>query len=197
MDDIDYSGMSKAERKKLKKERKGIEKERERTERDRKRRNRKIRKYGIIILIIVGIIAFFYWRSIPPKNAPIMEITPESYNFGQVSQAKGTVSTTMTIRNIGVGDLILKNMDTTCGCTSAAIVKNGIEGPRFSMSMHGTNPKDWREIIPAGQSVELKVYYDPNVHREMRGSFKRSVMVYSNDPMNKMKEVQISGIQAD
>ncbi len=193
----DYPNLSKSQRKKLKKERKIQEKEDERKVRAKKKRNRKIKKYSIIILIILGVIGFFYIRSIPPKNAPIIEISPETHNFGAVSQAKGTVSAIMTIKNVGVTDLILNNMDTSCGCTSAAIVKDGIEGPKFSMSMHGTNPTNWQEVIAPGDTLELKVYYNPNVHKEMRGAFTRSVMIYSNDPRYKMKEAKISGIQGD
>ena len=152
---------------------------------------------GVIIILALLAGGFYYLRSISLKDAPLIEITPSSYNFGSVSQAKGTVSTIMTIRNNGATALVLNNMDSSCGCTSAAVVYNGLEGPRFSMSMHGTNPKNWQQVIPPGSFVELKVYYDPNVHREMRGSFTRSIMIYSNDPRNKIKEVKVSGVQTD
>jgi hypothetical protein len=103
----------------------------------------------------------------------------------------------MTIRNKGISDLILKNMDSSCGCTSASVIYKGVEGPKFSMAMHGTNPKNWKQVIPAGDSAELKVYYNPNVHREMRGPFTRSIVIYSNDPKNRIKNVDISGVQTD
>lgn len=158
---------------------------------------KKIRNYGIIVIIILIIGGFFYWRLIPPKNAPQIVIEPGEYNFGVVSQAEGTVSGSVMINNIGNEPLVLKNMDTSCGCTSAAVVKDDVEGPRFSMAMHGTNPKNWKQVIPPGDSVELKIYYNPNVHKELRGSVRRSVFVYSNDPRNKVTEVVINANQVD
>lgn len=158
---------------------------------------KKIINYCIMFVTVLAVSGLLYWWLVPPKNAPIIEITPSSYNFGTVSQAEGVVSGTMTITNKGNEVLILKKMDTSCGCTSAAVVYNGVEGPKFSMAMHGTNPKDWKQAILPGDSAELKVYYDPNVHSDLRGSVRRSVFVYSNDPRNKREEVVIIANQVD
>lgn len=161
------------------------------------KQKRKMKTYGIILLIILVIGGLYYWRSIPPKNAPIIEIEPSIYNFGPVSQAGGVVSAMMMITNVGTENLIINNMDTSCGCTSASIVFNEVEGPKFGMSMHGTNPKNWRQIIPPGESAELKVYYDPNVHKTMRGPVTRTASIYSNDPRNKVMMVTIKANQVD
>ena len=161
------------------------------------KQKKRIRNYGIMLFVLLIVAGFIYWRSTPPKDAPKIEIEPSTFNFGSVSQAKGTVSTTMSIFNRGNEPLVLKNIDTSCGCTSASIVYKGVEGPRFSMAMHGTNPKDWKQVIPPGDSAELKIYYNPNVHKDMRGSVRRSVSVYSNDPRNKVKEVVINANQID
>ncbi len=161
------------------------------------RQKKRIRNYGVIIIIVLAITGFFYWRSIPPKNAPIIEIEPSSYDFGMVSQAEGVVSATIGIANKGNEPLIINKIDTSCGCTSAAVIYKGVEGPRFSMAMHGTNPKDWRQVIQPGEPAELRIYYDPNVHKELRGPVRRSVFIYSNDPRDKVKEIAISANQAD
>ena len=161
------------------------------------RQKKKIKNYAIIVIILLAVGGMYYWWTTPPANAPIMEITPASYDFGMVSQAKGVVSTTMKISNTGSKDLILDNMDTSCGCTSASIISDGKEGAKFSMAMHGTNPKNWQEIIKPGESVQLKVYYDPNVHKDMRGAVTRSVMIYSNMPRQSKTEVTIYANQVD
>lgn len=191
----DYSNMTKAEKKKLKKQRKLEEKEKERSERQRGQRNRKIKNYGILFLVILAVVGFFYWRSIPPENAPIISVEPTLYDFGTVSQAKGIVSTTLDIYNRGNQDLVLRDMDTSCMCTTAAVIANGVEGPKFGMRSHGTNPKDWEQVIPPGESVQLKIYYNPNAHKDLKGSVTRSISLYSNDPMNKKKEVKIKAFQ--
>ena len=158
---------------------------------------KKIIRYVIIFIFVLLVAGFLYWRLTPPKNAPRIYIEPSTFNFGPVSQANGVVSTIIKITNTGNEGLIINNMDTSCGCTSASIVYKGEEGPRFGMSAHGTNPKGYRLTIPPGDSADLKVYYDPNVHKDLRGLVRRSVSVYSNDPRNKVEEVVISANQVD
>ncbi len=156
---------------------------------------KKYRNYTFFLILVLAIAAFFYWRSMPLENAPIIVITPDYHNFGMVSTAKGEVSALLAISNNGTEALVIRNMDTSCGCTSASIVSNGEEGPKFSMSMHGTNPKNWQQVIPPGKSVQLKVYYNPRVHKDLRGAVTRSVSIFSNDPRHRKKEVTITANQ--
>ncbi len=162
-----------------------------------KKQKKKLTIFGVLIIIILLGSMFYYFKSISLKDAPIIEITPSSYNFGTVSQAKGTVNAEVTITNKGASDLIINNIDTSCGCTSASIIYNGVEGPKFSMSMHGTNPKNWKQVIPPGKTAKLKVDYNPNVHRNLRGAVTRSVFIFSNDPRHRNKEMKISAYQVD
>lgn len=187
--------LTRAKRRELKMKRKKQEREEKLKSKERKKQFKNLMNYGAAIVILLLVISFFYMRSIPPKNAPVIDINPESYEFGFVSQNNGAVSTTMTITNTGTENLILNNMDTSCGCTSASIVDDGKEGPRFSMAMHGTNPAEWQQVVAPGESVELKVYYDPNVHKNLHGTVTRSVFIYSNDWRNPKKEVRISATQ--
>lgn len=139
-----------------------------------------------------------YIKSKAPDNPPKIEIENPIYNLGTISQADGVVSTTFTIKNTGGSDLIIDNMDTSCGCTSASIIYKGQEGPKFSMSMHGDNPEDYSLTIPPGESAQLKVYYDTMAHGkqkkpEMR--ITREVTIISNDPIDFQKKVRIELIQ--
>ncbi|NOZ58420.1 MAG: DUF1573 domain-containing protein, partial [Euryarchaeota archaeon] len=93
-----------------------------------------------------------------PGGTPELVITPEAYDFGRVSVRGGEVSTLFLIENLGDGDLIIDDMDTSCACTSATVVYNGEEGPRFNMREHGTNPQWWSQRIPPGERAYLKVY---------------------------------------
>lgn len=156
---------------------------------------KKYKNYMLFLVLVLVIASFFYWRSIPLENVPIIVITPSHYNFGMVSTAKGEVSTLIEISNNGTQALVINNIDTSCGCTSASIVDDGEEGPRFSMSMHGTNPKNWQQVIPPGKSVQLKVYYNPKVHKDLRGAVTRSIFIFSNAPRHRKTEVTISANQ--
>jgi hypothetical protein len=128
-----------------------------------------------------------------PAERPIISITPQKYDFGKVSQKKGVVTTFFEIKNKGSKDLIIDRLETSCGCTSASIVWQGKEGPKFNMPGHGINEKikDWKVIIPPGETAQLKVYYDPNFHKDFQGFAIREIYVYSNDPIDFQKKVQI------
>ncbi len=135
-----------------------------------------------------------YIKSKAPDNPPKIELDKQKYDFGTISQSDGVVTTMFTIKNTGGSDLIIDNMDTSCMCTSASLIYNGVEGPTFSMSMHGDNPKDYSLAIPPGESALLKVYYDPMAHGkqdtpEIRVT--REITIISNDPVDFQKNVRI------
>ena len=134
----------------------------------------------------------------PKKRAKIV-VAPDSLDLGDVSQKKGVVTTLFEIKNEGSDDLVIERMETSCGCTSAAIVYQGKEGPKFNMPGHGINEKikGWQVVIPSGETAQLKVYYDPNVHQEFRGAAVREVSIFSNDPVDFEKKVQIELRQVD
>ena len=129
------------------------------------------------------------------EGTPKMIISPESHDFGTVSVRGGEVSTSFVIENRGDGDLVISDMETSCSCTSATIVYNGKEGPRFNMREHGTNPKGWSQRIHPGEKAYLKVYYSPTVHPDIRGEVIRFVTLYTNDPQNQVTKVYIRVVQ--
>lgn len=135
-----------------------------------------------------------YIKSIAPENPPIIEIENSTYDFGIINQADGIVTTLFTIKNVGGNDLIIENMDTSCMCTSATLIYNGEEGPKFGMSMHGDNPEDFELVIAPGESAQLKVYYDPMAHGKQKKPEQRivrTVSIISNDPVDFQKKVRI------
>lgn len=133
-----------------------------------------------------------------PAERPIISLTPETIDLGNVSQAKGETSVFFEITNTGKTDLIINKLDTSCGCTSAAIVYQGKEGPRFAMAGHGIeSPTNWQVVIPPGERAQLKVYYNPNVHKDFRGPAIREIYVFSNDPVNFETKVKIELNQVD
>lgn len=133
-----------------------------------------------------------------PADRPIISLTPETYDLGDVSQKGVIVTTFFELKNEGKKDLVIDRLDTSCGCTSASIVFEDKEGPKFAMSGHGIeSPKDWKLTIPAGKNAQLKVYYDPNIHKDFRGAATREIYVYSNDPIDFEKKVKIELNQMD
>ena len=134
-----------------------------------------------------------------PQERPIVALSPASFNLGEVSQKKGEVSTTFTVKNNGQKDLVIDKLETSCGCTTASIVFNGQEGPRFGMPGHGLNEdiKDWQVVIPPAGEAKLNVYYDPKVHLDFRGYAIREISIFSNDPVNFEERVKVELNQVD
>ncbi len=131
------------------------------------------------------------------RTDPRIVIEPESHNFQDVSVAGGVVKTVMAIKNLGKSDLVIDDMDSSCGCTTASVTKDKEEGPVFGMRMHGTNPVGWSETLKSGETAELNIYYDPRVHSELRGPVTRVITVFSNDPNTPNKIVKIEVRQVD
>lgn len=129
-----------------------------------------------------------------PADSPKIDIEPLSYDFGDVSQATGVVSQSFLVKNVGKSDLEINNLLTSCGCTSASIVLDGQEGPRFAMH---NNPKNWVVTIKPEATAVLKVYYDPDVHPEFRGLATREITIFSNDAVDFEKSVKIRLNQVD
>lgn len=121
-----------------------------------------------------------------PKDAPRIAVNEIKKDLGIVSQRNGVVTTEFTIKNDGKSDLIIDKLSPSCGCTSASLVYQGTEGPRFYMAGHGQDEPDanWQVAIAPGAEATVKVYYDPTVHPELVGPVTRTVSVHSNDPVD-------------
>lgn len=135
-----------------------------------------------------------------PADRPIISFTTDFYDFGKISQKKGKIMTFFEIKNDGKSDLVITGLATSCNCTSASIVFRGKDGPVFSMPGHGINEKvdkNWKVVIPPGKTAELKIHYDPNVHKKFRGAGTREISVFSNDPIYSEKKVKIEFEQID
>lgn len=121
-----------------------------------------------------------------PKDAPKITAADVKKDLGTVSLKKGTVTTEFTIKNTGKTDLVINKLSSSCGCTSASLVYQGTEGPRFYMAGHGQDEPDasWQVAIAPGDEAQIKVHYDPTVHPDLTGPVTRTVSVHSNDPVD-------------
>lgn len=130
-----------------------------------------------------------------PADAPKIKFLQESLDLGEVSQAGGEIFEYFDFKNEGKGDLVIDKLGSSCGCTAAAIVYQGLEGPRFAMPGHGKeNPTGWSVAIAPGDSARVKVYYDPNAHgkqAEARLDITRTISIFSNDPIEFEHELRI------
>lgn len=102
--------------------------------------------------------------SVATKNtAPFAVVSVMEHDFGNVRKEDGAVSTVFSITNNGEGVLIIGELSTSCGCTSATTD---------------------RHALAQGESAAITVVFDPNVHEEPQEKFSRMVYVPTNDPEN-------------
>jgi len=109
-------------------------------------------------------------KAVEAKTAkvPKIDITPESWDFGKISESK-LQTHNFEVKNIGNETLFIKQVFTSCGCTTASISSNKLE--------------------PA-ESASLKVDFDPRGARTP-GRFKRDIFIESNDPEHPTKIISI------
>lgn len=167
--------------------------------------NLKLWTVTLVVAIALGTGAYLIYTQNAPREfepstltttavaggMPSISITPAMRNLGDVSTSKGTVSTLFAIENTGNGDLVIRDMETSCMCTEAAVIVGDREGPRFGMRGHGQRPVGWSATLKPGEKAALKVYYDPTAHGEIRGPVTRLVRLYSNDPTRTYVDVRI------
>jgi hypothetical protein len=128
-------------------------------------------------------------------GSPALIVTPAAVELGEVSQAKGLVTVETAVANAGSGDLAISEMETTCGCTKAALVIEGKAGPWYGMRGHGDWPIGWSARLRPGQRATLRVQYDPDAHGIYRGPIDRTVFIYSSDPRQPRYAVRLTGTQ--
>lgn len=101
---------------------------------------------------------------------PQIVIVPEFYDFGDIAQSGGIVSTDFIVKNIGSAALKFNRVSTSCGCTVAEIDQSD---------------------IAAGEARKMKVTFDPAAHPDQTGFVERVVYLQTNDAERPEVEIEI------
>jgi hypothetical protein len=162
-----------------------------------------LKLWAVLLVVAVAVGGYFLYaqwggqHSTSTEGKPELLITPRVRDLGTVSVSGGTISTLFTIKNVGDGELVIRDMETSCMCTEAALIMDGEEGPKFGMRGHGARPVGWSARLAPGEQATLKVYYDPTIHPGLRGPVTRVVRIYSNDPGRPYADLAIELFQVD
>lgn len=109
----------------------------------------------------------------PRLALPDLADTGYVLNFGEVTLAEGKVTKEVLLRNSGVKDLIIADVQTTCSCTVAAVDA---------------------KTIPAGGETVLRVIHDPQVMLNHGSTnIAHQVLIGSNDPAAPWVEINMLG----
>jgi hypothetical protein len=129
-----------------------------------------MRKYLFLSLIgIAGILCagfLLYGQATPAVSGPKIEFKEESKDFGRVKQGK-ILTHNFRFKNVGDATLIVRNVQTSCGCTAALASK--------------------KELKP-GETGEIKATFNT---RGYSGQNTKYVYVESNDPSASRKQLEM------
>jgi hypothetical protein len=100
---------------------------------------------------------------------PVLQMPSATYDFGSIP-VRPAVTHIFAVQNTGTVDLVLRNLVTSCGCTTAKLSSS---------------------VIPPGQRADLTVTFDPGFHK-VEGETTRLVWFGTNDPTQPWIEVRIT-----
>ena len=153
-----------------------------------------------IIIIAIVIIGGIILVSLSSKGSPIpqyrvidsnrpkLEISETDFNFGQINSNE-IKTKEIQLKNSGLSSLILSDAVTSCDCTFAQFVIDGVESPKFSMAR---NPK-WRGEVKPNQSALLRIIYEPRI-MPAKGTVKREVVFKTNDPIKPLVSLRFTAV---
>jgi len=117
------------------------------------------------------------------QSSSTLSSAEKIFDFGEIDIYGGTVETEFPLTNEGSDDIIITSGTTSCGCTDGEI--GGI-----SFGMHEKMSEKF--TIPAGETKNLKVIYDPMAHGPSGvGLAQRSVFLKTNSTVTPELEVRI------
>ncbi|MDP2624968.1 MAG: DUF1573 domain-containing protein [Candidatus Peregrinibacteria bacterium] len=122
----------------------------------------------VTMLILAGCSS----AGVPNSVVNAIVVTPSSFDFGEIIQSEGTVSTTFEIENISDETLVINRLSTSCGCT--------------------TTEMDMADLEP-GEVRTMKVTFDPMTHPEQSGTIERVVYLQTSDPNQPEIQIDITG----
>src|SRR5512135_3339927 len=108
----------------------------------------------LALLAAIGLL----WLAGCQPQGPRVEISPAERDLGQTKQVH--LETSYTVRNSGNAPLKINKVYTSCDCTKASVD---------------------REVIPPGETAQLKVTMDPAL-LNLYGKIRRDIIVETNDP---------------
>lgn len=110
-----------------------------------------MRKFLTIILLLVSVMI--------SAQQPQMTFKQQAIDIGHISVKKKKVKCRFVFRNVGDAPLLIDEVETSCGCTSAS---------------YKARP------VPPGSHGVITIVFRPNT--QPPGEFRKAITVYANTP---------------
>lgn len=122
-----------------------------------------------------------------------VEVSPQPFDWGDISMKNGVVNKTFTLKNKVGQNLKVAKIETSCMCTQASMKIGDKESPYFGMPGHTSN-SGWQADIPKDGEAQVSVKFNPNAHGPSgTGPFNRVVRVFLSDPQNTYVDINFQG----
>jgi len=101
------------------------------------------------------------------------------HDWGEVQIGGGTLRAEFEIENTGTGLLLLRDITTSCMCTTARLRLGDVVSPAFGMH----TKSDFAASVSPGEKAFLEIEFDPSYHgMSGLGSVQRQVLLGTNEP---------------
>ena len=138
-----------------------------------------------VAVVAAGLFAWNFGLFEPDLSQSALIVSPATFDFGEISMAKGTVTKTFMLQNDGDDAVKISDVRTSCMCTIAEI-----DGAMFGMHQ---NPAV-NITIPPKSSKEMNVMFDPNAHGpDAVGPISRVVFIATNSRSTPQVTAKIDG----
>lgn len=149
----------------------------------------------VIALVVVGLVIFGRSGTAPQSATGMINNGPAgavgaggaisadhmSYDFGTISMAAGKVRHLFPITNSGASPVALKQIYTSCMCTSARMMLNGKTFGPYGMPGHGMM-EQMNQMMQPGEEGEVEAEFDPAAHGPAGiGPVDRTIYLETND----------------
>lgn len=106
-------------------------------------------------------------------------------DLGTIAMDKGDVEVDYILTNNGQEPVVIKEMYTSCMCTSAKISTGEDTSRKVGMKGHGQSNFDIFQIIEPGEQAIVTATYDPNAHGPQgTGLARRTISIETNSKIN-------------
>ena len=146
--------------------------------------------------ILVVILGVFLVSATSPKvlssneSAKLEPVGELTFDWGDIDINGGNAERVFEFKSAGTGDLQVSGFKTSCACTEALVIINGVAGPVFGM--HTSSP--WVGTLKPGDAASVRVVFNPLFHGpQALGPVTRYITFSTNDPNNKSVEYTLTG----
>ncbi len=153
---------------------------------------------GFTVLLIVGLAFLQGGKDTDEPSQPLaqvagIQISPESYDLGNVDLNGGLVTKEYEVKNDTDQTMKLQKIVTSCMCTQAKVSVGDKESRFFGMEHPGDRNPSINYEIPSRETAKVTVSFDPAAHGPQgTGPFDRVVTLTFSEPAG-VKKLTLNG----